>query len=548
MQLRPYQHHASDCIFRTWEDNQSALLVFPTGLGKTVVFADVIRRMFPKRAMVIAHREELVWQAQDKIRRITGLRTDVEMAKHRSGENLFNRASVIVSTIQTQTAGGDGGGRMGKFDPAKFGLLIIDEAHHATASTYRRWLDYFKAGNPNIKILGVTATPDRADEEALGQVFGAVADDYEILDAIHDGWLVPIEQRMVTVADLDFSQVRTTAGDLNGADLARVMEAERVCQEIASASIEIVGSKRSLVFTSSVKHAEMTAEIFNRHRDGMAAWVCGKTDKDKRKQILSDFAAGRTQVVVNCAVLTEGFDDPGVEVIIMGRPTKSRSLYSQMVGRSTRPLPGIVDGENLDTPDQRKAAIASSAKPSCLIVDFVGNSGRHKLMTTADILGGKVSDEAIEKAVARAKKEGGNVRMDELLDEEEERIEQARLAEAARKARIVAKARFSSTSVNPFDVLQVQPVKPRGWDAGKTLSEKQRNLLTRQGIDPDTMPYSQARQLIGAIVERFDKHLCTFKQAKILKKRGLDSNVSMDEAKRLIDQIAIKEHWGRKAA
>ena len=102
--------------------------------------------------------------------------------------------------------------------------------------------------------------------------------------------------------------------------------------------------RRALVFTASVKAAEMTAEIFNRHRAGMASWVCGKTDREEQRRVLADFAAGKLQVVCNCGVLTEGFDDPGVEVIIMGRPTKSRSLYSQMVGRSTRPLPGVVDG------------------------------------------------------------------------------------------------------------------------------------------------------------------------------------------------------------
>ena len=277
-------------------------------------------------------------------------------------------------------------------------MLIIDEAHHATSPSYRRVIDYYRT-NPALKVLGVTATPDRADEEALGQVFQSVAFDYEVLDAIHDGWLVPIEQQMVHVEGLDYSSIRTTAGDLNGGDLAAVLEAEKNLQQMASASLAIIGQRRALVFTASVKAAEMTAEILNRHRPGMAAWVCGKTDREERRRVLAEFAAGKLQVVCNCGVLTEGFDDPGVEVVIMGRPTKSRSLYSQMVGRSTRPLPGVVDGP--ETAEARKAAIAASAKPSCLVVDFVGNAGKHKLITSADILGGKVSEEALERAVKR---------------------------------------------------------------------------------------------------------------------------------------------------
>ena len=544
MILRPYQTAAADAIFKEWQENDSTLVVMPTGGGKTILFADVIRRVFPRRALVIAHREELIFQARDKIQRVTGLHADVEMGEYRADGGLFRAAPVVVSTIQTQCSGGDGGGRMAKFDPQRFGLLIIDEAHHATSPTYRRVIDYYRT-NPALKVLGVTATPDRADEEALGQVFQSVAFDYEVLDAIHDGWLVPIEQQMVHVEGLDYSDIRTTAGDLNGGDLAAVMEAEKNLQQMASASLSIIGQRRALVFTASVKAAEMTAEIFNRHRLGMAAWVCGKTDREERRRVLAEFAADKIQVVCNCGVLTEGFDDPGVEVIIMGRPTKSRSLYSQMVGRSTRPLPGVVDGP--DTADARKAAIAASAKPSCLVVDFVGNAGKHKLVTSADVLGGKVSEEAMELAVARAVKAGGPVKMAEALDEAEAELhEQARLAELARRARLVATARFTTQSVDPFDVLHLEPVKTRGWDNVKSLTEKQRSLLAKQGINPDNLTFSQGKQLISEIFRRWDGKLCSFKQAKTLKKYGYPTEVGFTEASRIIDALA-KNGWVRPA-
>ncbi|HOX60024.1 MAG TPA: DEAD/DEAH box helicase [Candidatus Paceibacterota bacterium] len=545
MILRPYQSAASDAIFKEWQENDSTLVVMPTGGGKTILFADVIRRVFPRRALVIAHREELIFQARDKIQRVTGLSADVEMGEYRAEGGLFGSARVVVSTIQTQCSGGDGGGRMAKFDPSQFGLLIIDEAHHATSPTYRRVIDYYRT-NPALKVLGVTATPDRADEEALGQVFESVAFDYEVLDAIHDGWLVPIEQQMVHVEGLDYSSIRTTAGDLNGGDLAAVMEAERNLQPMASASLAIIGQRRALVFTSSVKAAEMTAEIFNRHRPEMASWVCGKTEREERRRVLADFAAGKVQVVCNCGVLTEGFDDPGVEVVIMGRPTKSRSLYSQMVGRSTRPLPGVVDGP--ETGEARKAAIAASAKPSCLVVDFVGNAGRHKLITSADILGGKVSEEALERAVKRVSAAGGPVNMTEALDEAETELrEQKRLAEAARRANLVAKARFTTQSVDPFDVLHLDPVKPRGWDAGRQLTEKQRSLLAKQGINPDGISFAEGRQLISEIFRRWNGKLCSFKQAKVLRKYGYDTEVSFAEASATIDALA-RNGWHRVPA
>jgi superfamily II DNA or RNA helicase len=545
MNLRPYQSAASDAIFKEWLDNDSTLVVMPTGGGKTILFADVIRRVFPRRALVIAHREELIFQARDKIERVTGLKADVEMGEYRAEGGLFGMARVVVSTIQTQCSGGDGGGRMAKFDPSQFGLLIIDEAHHATSPSYRRVIDYYRS-NQALKVLGVTATPDRADEEALGQVFQSVAFDYEVLDAIHDGWLVPIEQQMVHVEGLDYSSIRTTAGDLNGGDLAAVLEAEKNLQQMASASVSIIGNRRALVFTASVKAAEMTAEIFNRHREGMATWVCGETDREERRRRLADFAAGKWQVVCNCGVLTEGFDDPGVEVIIMGRPTKSRSLYSQMVGRSTRPLPGVVDGP--ETPEARRAAIAASAKPSCLVVDFVGNAGKHKLVTSADILGGKVSEEALERAVKRVSTAGGPVNMTEALDEAEAELrEQKRLAEAARRAGLVATARFTTQSVDPFDVLHLDPVKPRGWDAGRQLTEKQRSLLAKQGINPDRISFAEGRQLIAEIFRRWDGKLCSFKQAKVLRKYGYDTQVSFAEASGIIGGLA-RNGWRRVPA
>lgn len=548
--LREYQAEAVASVFSEWQDHRSTLVVCPTGTGKTQIFCDVIRKMQPKRAMVLAHRGELITQAVNRLRSDFGINADIEMADLSADEFYYNRAPVVVSTIQTQCAGNGGHGRMKIFDPNDFGLVICDEAHHYTSPSFRRVLDYYKQ-NPELKILGVTATPDRADEEALGQVFESVAYDYEILDAINDGWLVPVDQQMVHIEGLDFSQIRTTAGDLNGADLAAVMEAEKNLHGIAAASIDIIGeNKRTLVFTVTVKQAEMLAEIYNRHRPRMADWICGKTPKHDRARIFKNFDTGRTQVLVNVGVATEGYDNPKVEVIVQGRPTKSRCLYAQIIGRSLRPLKGVVDG--LQTADERKSAIANSPKPSALVLDFVGNAGRHKLMTTADILGGKVSEDAIARAIEKAKKAGRAVRMDKAIEQAEKdiarEVEERKRREAARRAHLVASARFTTKTISPFDVFELKPARDRGWDSGKQLSEKQRSLLIQQGIDPGRVSYSQGKQLIGELFKRWSTDRCSFKQAKILQTRGYSVDVSREEAKKIIDEIALRERWSKKSA
>jgi superfamily II DNA or RNA helicase len=545
MNARPYQIAMHNAVDDAWESASSTLVVSPTGTGKTILAAMRAQAAFPRRTMFLAHRKELVDQAADKIRRMAGLSCEIEMGDRKANENgLFAKARVIVSSVQTQNSGGDGGGRFSKFQPDDFACLIIDEAHHSVSASYRRLIDYYRR-NPRLKILGITATPDRADEKALGQIFESVAFDYELLDAIADGWLVPIEQQMVTVQSLDFSQIKTTAGDLNGGQLAKVLEMEENLQRMVSPAIEIVRDRRAIMFTASVAHAQKCCEIFNRHRPGMADWVCGKTDPAKRAWVASEFAHGRIQIVVNCAVYTEGFDDPardgrGVEIILMGRPTMSRALYAQMVGRATRPLPGLVDGP--PTADLRRSLIASSPKPSALVVDFVGNAGRHKLMTTADILGGNTDDDILDRAVAKARKSGCPVRMDHAIAEAEAaRIrerEEKLAAEAARRGRLVAKAKFSTQTIDPFDVFGIMPAKSRGWDHGKPLTPKQRDILLRQGFDADSMPPHHGRQVIQELFRRWKAGLCTPRQSAILKKFGHDTNVSMEQAAKILDRIA----------
>ena len=280
------------------------------------------------RIMMIAHRAELIYQADDHIQKICEVESDIEMGPEWATSFAEFKADVVISTVQTQVAGREGG-RMTRFDPNEFSLLIIDEAHHAPAETYKRIIKYYRQ-NPALKILGLTATPDRKDKKAMGQIFEEVAYAYDIRDGIDDGWLVPIEQQSVFVEGLDFSSVRTTGGDLNGKDLAEVLEFEEILHGIADPTVQLTGEKKTLIFAASVVHAERLTEIINRHKQHSAQFVCGTTPKDVRRDMFKDFANKEFQYLVNVGVATEGFDDPGIECVVMARPTKSRTLYAQM--------------------------------------------------------------------------------------------------------------------------------------------------------------------------------------------------------------------------
>lgn len=535
--FRDYQVKAIDRCFEEWKDNQSTLIVCPTGCGKTTIFSEIARRFQPKKVVILVHREELLNQAKARMMEQAGIFCDVEMGSLRAANSFWNKNSSIVATVQTMYSGNGSKGRMANFDPREFALLICDEAHHYVSPAYKRVIDYFRQ-NPELKVLGVTATPDRTDEEALGQLFESVAHDYEILDAIHDGWLVPVDQQMVEVEGLDFSGMRTQLGDLNSRDLADVMEREEVLQGVAAASIEIIGGKRSIAFTSSVHHAEMLCNIFNRHRSNMATWICGKTAKPLRAQRLHQFKSGDIQVIVNCGVLTEGFDCPEVECIIQARPTKSRSLYAQIIGRSLRPLPGLVDAYGL--PETRRKAIADSSKKSSLIIDFVGNAGRHKLMSSADILGGNVSDKAIERAVQIAKDTGKPIRINEVLDSEEEDIkrqeeaERKRVADIALKAKLIGKSVYSTHKIDPFERYSITPKKVNAWDERYPLSEKQIGVLKKEGIEIDTMSMTHKKQLFNKIIKEPSEA-----QKKLLSRYNYDvSKIGRAEASKLIQKIA----------
>lgn len=547
MELRPYQEKALQGIHDQFAKHDSTLCVLATGLGKTVIFSHLVKEYLKKgRVMVVAHREELINQAWRHLKYVTGVEPDTEMGQFYSNSYGAFRSDIVVSTVQTQNAGrGDGFKRMTKFEPDEFSLLVVDEAHHATAVSYRRVIDYYRR-NPNLKVLGVTATPDRTDEMALGQVFESVASEYEIRDAIDDGWLVGVEQRSVHVEGLDYSSVRTTAGDLNGKDLARVLEFEEILHGFCSPIIGKSGDRKTLVFAASCAQANRMTEILNRHKPGSAKYVHGGTDAEERRRLWPAYAAGEFQYLVNVGITTEGWDEPGVELIAIARPTKSRSLYAQMIGRGTRASPGVVDGR-ADAED-RKRAIAASSKKIIEVLDFVGNAGRHQLVTPADILGGNYDDDIVARAKLNTEKKSANTGkpvdvIEELvLAQQQLKREEAEEAERVGRSQVLLRAKYSTAKVNPFKIFNIEPCRERAWHKGRQPTDNQIACLEKAGVDVKGLSFTHASQIIDKMMRNRQAGQASFKMIKCLQRYGFSGDLPFEKARIVMDALA-KNSW-----
>lgn len=511
--LRPYQVEAVAAIGEALKTARSTLLVMATGLGKTQVFGAVTAGWpKPGRVLVLAHRDELLDQARKRLQQMTGEYVDLEQAEFRA-----SGSRIVVGSVQTLSRPK----RLERFPQDAFELVIVDEAHHAIAATYRRVLDWFE----HAKVLGVTATPDRQDEKGMHNVFETVAYKREIEDGIRDGYLCPIVVDRVRVAGVELAAVRTTAGDLNQGDLDAVMSTEKALHGVIDPTIEKAGTRRTIVFTTSVANAHRMAEIFNRYRIGCAQAVDGETATDKRRAILAGHKRGDFQFLINVGVLTEGYDDPAVACVAMARPTKSRALYAQCAGRGLRIHPG---------------------KEDCLLLDFAGNSGRHLLVSALDILGGKYTDEEVKAAKEIAEEKPGINGQEALEKAREELAEKARKAaerEAAKRAAIKAKkVNYTSERMNPFSFGGVA----EGDQIGSPPADHQQLAKLEGWYGKDVPPdctSAQAERLIRAFRHRMAAGLCTYKQGKQLGQRGYDtSRMRRETAHALMDAI-VKNHW-----
>lgn len=468
IRLRPYQLTAVDAIYDQWQTVRSTMVNCATGLGKSVIFAEVMRRWdiaTQGKILLIAHRRELILQAIGHAMR-AGLSSGIEMA----GRHATGREDVIVASVQTLNASrkcgvcyGEGCDecydgkvkRFTRFNPRDFGLVVCDEFHHFTAQSNRSVMAWF-AQNPLQKTLGVTATPKRADKAGLHNICDSVAYTMELKQAIDEGWLVPIRQKFVTVEGLDISKVDIRAGKLNegqveAAFLGTDEDEERMLHAIVKPTIDEAAGRKTLVFAAGKDHASKLASCFAAH--GVEAGVVVEnTDPAERALLIGRYSHGDLQVLVNCLVFTEGFDAPATEIIANCRPTKSESLYLQIIGRATRPLAGVVDGP--ETAEDRKAAIAASDKDSCTILDFVGNSGDIKLVSVADVLAGDNIDPIdLAEALRVATKSGETVDIEELAEKmKQARVEAAEKKEIERRQRLLTNTKADRADYSTVDV------------------------------------------------------------------------------------------------
>lgn len=529
MILRPYQVEAAQAVETAFTAGLSRVLVEKaTGLGKTVLFSAIAQREVEAggRVLVLAHRTELLEQARKKLQD-AGCWAEIEQAGRRAG-----LASVVVASVQTLK-----GARLEAFDPNAFTLIIVDEAHHAAAKGYRTILDYFASA----KVLGVTATADRGDGAGLDVVFEKCVYRYELRQAIRDGYLAPIVCRRIDVKGVDLSAVKTRAGDLAANELGAIMADEAALHGVAIPLLKEAGDRKTIVFCVDVAHAHALAEVLNRYDDGCARAVDGTADADERSELLAAFRRGDFRILVNCALFTEGFDEPGIQCVAMARPTKSRALYAQCIGRGTRPLTPPME----DTVEERCAAIAASAKPNVLVLDFSGNAGRHRLVGPADVLAGRALEEDV-KALVDAVTGEEQLELDGLLDHVEDELAKKR---AERK--VTAVANYLATEVNPWvSSLPEVEIPDAPWTR-EPATQAQIGKLNDMGAEklPPDLTKGEASRLIEQLHQRRLAGLCSLKQARMIKRyTGVDAtNMSKGEAGRRVQEI-ISGFGARRAA
>lgn len=361
--LRGYQRECLAAIFDRYKAGARRQLVcLPTGTGKTVIFAQFPSFFRMKRRMLIlAHREELLNQARDKLLAANpALKVEIEQA----GRSASQSSNVVVASVPT--LGRRSSRRLARLDPEQFSIVVIDEAHHATAETYRRIVEHLGLLQSDTKklLVGFTATPKRSDGIGLDAVFDEISFSRTMPEMMRAGYLAPVAGYRVET-EIDLSRVKTSMGDFVVSQLSDAVNIESRNALVVKAFRELVPDRRTLVFGVDVAHARDLAAAF-KHYGIAAAAVTGDTPPGERSETLAAFSCGRIQVLTNCMVLTEGYDEPSVDGIILARPTKSALLYTQMIGRGTRLHPG---------------------KSSVIVVDVVDNSSKHRLVTLPSLFG-----------------------------------------------------------------------------------------------------------------------------------------------------------------
>ena len=507
--LRPYQEEARTKIKDEWDKgNKKTLLVLPTGCGKTIVFAMIAADMVKKgkRVLILAHRAELLEQAADKIRKSTGLICSVEKAEESCIGSWFMITIGSVQTLQKEK-------RLSRFSNEHFDVIIVDEAHHCISDSYQRVLNYFNTAN----VLGVTATPDRGDMRNLGEYFETLAYEYTLPKAIKEGYLSPIKALTIPLK-LDLSGVARQSGDFKAGDLGTALDP--YLEQIAKEMSNYCKGRKTVVFLPLVKTSQKFTGILNQIGFN-AAEVNGNSDD--RAEILKDFDENKYNVICNSMLLTEGWDCPSVDCVIILRPTKVRSLYSQMVGRGTRLYPG---------------------KENLLLLDFLWHTERHELCHPAHLI---CENEEVAEIVTQKLEENQGVAMDlEVIEKEAAQDVVAQREEALAKA-LEEMKRKKKKLVDPLQFeMSIQAedlsgyVPAFGWEM-EPASKEQVKALEKFGIFPDEIECAgKASLILDKLNKRREAGLTTPKQIRFLEQKGFRhvGTWEFEQAKNMIDRIA----------
>lgn len=514
--FRQYQVEAIDAVHREWEyGRKRTMIVMATGTGKTTVFGEIVRRHYErsrKRALVLAHRIELVRQAANRLRSL-GVECEIESGESRASPlGCMFGSGAVVATVQTLRSR-----RLASWPRDSFGLIVVDECHHATAEQYTSIIDHFS----DALVLGVTATPDRGDGVALGTVFDSVAYSYSIEDGIRDGYLCDLRCIVIDMDCVSLEGAKVTrqehGRDFRVEDLDRILGVDKALHAIAAPLVEQAGSRQTIVFTPSVAVAhELARTIAAYSGPSKVASLDGSSTPEYRAHVLSQYARGEVQYLVNCALFTEGFDAPNTSCVAIARPTLSRALYAQMVGRGTR----IAEG-----------------KTDCLVIDFCPSNSQHSLSSLTDIFDGKSLPEPVKRKRDEYVRSGVSVKEATEKAKEWAKEQEERRQKDAERSRVVVKAKYEAVSRH------WSLEKECGIDASMrkappaTKEQIERMARLKIEISPgETMATASAK--IREVSRRMRAGLCTLKQARLLAKYGLPTNMKFEEAKSAIDAIA----------
>jgi len=448
MKLRPYQLEVTKAVESGWGESSKQLGVVPTGGGKTIIFAALAASMDVRRTLVLAHREELIGQAADKIQRATGIRASVEKAERWADPS----ARVVVASVQTLKSE-----RLLRWPENHFDLVVCDEAHHAISDSWQRVLRHF---DMHANVLGVTATPDRGDKRELGTYFERVAAEVRLVDLIKDGYLAPITIRTVPL-QIDLSRVKSTAGDLDAGELGDALDP--YLDQIAEELKRHAAGRRTLAFLPLIATSKKFAAACR--RAGLRAEHVDGYDPERASK-LERFAAWDWDILSNAMLLTEGFDDPGIDCVLVLRPTRSRPLYAQMVGRGTRIEP---------------------LKDNLLILDMLWMHERHSLARPANLIASSDEEADAITEIAEHDAAGGEVDLleaaSDAASQREEKLLKKLQEMATRKGKYITAEEFALKH-HELAVAEYEPV--MAWET-KLITEKQAFVLKRAGIDPATV-------------------------------------------------------------